>query len=1043
MVEVHEKDPEEQKPKRRKHWGRTTLKVFLWLGFVAFAGILFVGGALFGFVSSNVKDDPVRSRAMIEQKISTNNITAFAYFRDGTPIGQLRSEEDRRPVTYEEIPQLVIDAVISIEDNNFWHHSGVDVKGTLRAVKERLLRESSQTGGSTLTQQLARRVFLNLDRTDNRKVKEMLLALRLERFLDKKQILTAYLNKVPFGNGSNGYNVFGIQAASRGIFGIADLKKLNIAEAAYLAGLPQLPSSYSAFNGKGEFNKSNFNRAVKRQHLVLQRMLEENTITKSQYDEAMAFDIKKALAPHIEKAYATYPYLMLETERQGAQVLALLKDPSLDKSKIPSQTLEEARQQLMTGGYRIYTTIDKKVYSAMHKVSENSANFSPNSKTKGLEQVAGMMIDHRTGGILGMIEGRDFYTEQMNYATQMVRQPGSTMKPIAAYLPALEKGLVQPATIIDDSPVIFRDGQKGYHIPVNSSGGYKGLVTARTALNESRNIPALKLFNYTVGINDAWAFAKKLGITTIQKQDYQAQTGVLGGLKYGVTVEELTNAYGAIANQGVFNDAYMIEKITDSNGNVVYQHKAEPTQVFSKQTAYLMTDMLRTVISAAGSTGHSIARDFKKYGQIPVVGKTGTTQDYGDVWFMGYSPDVTLGVWVGYKEQKDTLVTKEAKSRAKSIWALVMNEVSDSKPDLFKTPKFTRPDGIVTRTVSGFSGLLPTALTQQAGKMVTDIFNVKYVPKKSDDVLVRAKYITYDGVNYIPHDETPSDMVQQKVVMRRDKPIKELIEDLQNAFSRMRGGHRDLSYYLPKDASEDAPTKLDPREDDGRAPAAPSNVRAIAGGSHNTITFNKNSEKDVVGYRLYRSLDGSAFRYSSAVLAGSDTSFTDGTSSGHNYSYYVTAVDVGGHESSPSAVATSEGAGTPLPKPGNTPPKPDPNSGADSGSETTDGTGTTDGNGTTDGTDPVTSAPTTPQRMHAKATSGGVQVSWSANPKAESVTGYNVYYADKENGVYSLVGTVQSNQYEYTASPINGYIRVTAINAAGESTPTSALHIEK
>ncbi|GIP20355.1 transglycosylase domain-containing protein [Paenibacillus sp. J22TS3] len=1027
MVEVHGKDPEEQTAAPARHWGKTTLKVFLWLFFVGFTGILFVGGAIFGFVSANVIDDPVRTRASIEQKISTNNITSFAYFRDGYPIGQLRSEEDRRPVTYEEIPQIVIDAVISVEDNNFWNHNGVDLKGTLRAVKERLLRESSQTGGSTLTQQLARRVFLSLDRTDNRKVKEMLLALRLERFLTKKEILTAYLNKVPFGNGSNGYNVFGIQAASRGIFGIADLKKLNIAQAAYLAGLPQLPSSYSAFNGKGEFNKSNFNRAIKRQHLVLQRMLEENKITKVQYDEALAFDIKKALVPKTQKAYATYPYLMLETERQGAQVLALLKNPKLDKNKIPSQVLEEARQQLMTGGYRIYTTIDKKVYTAMHKVAENSSNFSPYSKTKGLEQVAGIMIDHRTGGILGMIEGRDFYTEQMNYATQMVRQPGSTMKPIAAFLPALDKGLIQPASVIDDSPVIFKDGRKGYHIPVNSSGGYKGLVTARTALNESRNIPALKLFNNVVGINDAWAFVKRLGITTIQDQDYQAQTGVLGGLKYGVTVEQLANAYGAIADQGVYNESYMIEKITDSTGHVVYQHESKPQQVFSKQTAYLMTDMLRTVISQAGSTGHSITREFKKYGTIPVVGKTGTTQDYGDVWFMGYSPDVTLGVWVGYKEQKNTLVTKQAKARAKSIWALVMNEVTESKPELFKTAKFEKPDGIVTKTVSGYSGLLPTALTRQAGKMVTDIFNAKYVPTKSDNVLIRAKYITYNGVNYIPHDGTPDDMVQQKVVVRRDKPIKELIEDLQKAFSRMRGGHRSLDFYMPKDASEDAPYKLDPRVDDGKAPSAPSNVRSIAGAGHNTITFSLSGEKDVAGYRLYRSVDGSAFKYSSSVLTGSEASFSDGTSSGHNYAYYVTAVDVGGHESQPSAVATSEGGGKPLNVPGS----------EQSGSSTTqEGSGGTIKSG-------VTTTPSAPQRLHGESASNGVKITWAANPKAEGVTGYNVYYADKENGVYSLVGTVQSNAYEYTASPIDGYIRVTAVNKSGESTPTAAMHIQK
>lgn len=287
---------------------------------------------------------------------------------------------------------------------------------------------------------------------------------------------------------------------------------MNIAQSAYLAGLPQLPSSYSAYNGKGEFNPDAFDRAIKRQRLVLQRMLEENKITNEQYNEALAFDLQGSLAKTTKKAYETFPYLMLETERQAALVIVMLNNPEMTKEEAAKnpQLIEEARQQLLTGGYRVYTTIDKKVYTSMHTVSENEANFSPFSETKGLEQVAAMMINNKTSEILGMIEGRDFYTEQMNYATQMVRQPGSTMKPIAAYLPAMELGLIQPASIIDDSPIILRDYSKGYHIPVNSSGGYKGLVTARTALNESRNVPALKIFNQVLGIEKAWDFTKSL-----------------------------------------------------------------------------------------------------------------------------------------------------------------------------------------------------------------------------------------------------------------------------------------------------------------------------------------------------------------------------------------------------------------------------------------------------------------------------------------------------------------------------------------------------
>lgn len=531
MVEENKKKTAKQRPPRRSRLRRFG-SVVKWMFILGILGILFAGGAVAGYVTSIVKDDPVRTEELIQQEVSQNAITGFAYFSDGQPIGQLRTEEDRRLIEFNDIPQLVIDAVLAIEDNNFYNHKGVDFNGTLRAVKQRLLNESVQTGGSTLTQQLARRVFLNLDRTEDRKVKEILLSLRLERFLSKQEILTAYLNKVPFGNGSNGYNVFGIKAAAKGIFGLDDLEKLNVAQAAYLAGLPQLPSKYSAFNGVGEFNETAFGRAMDRQRLVLRRMLEENKITTSQYDEALLFDIKGSLAPHTKKAYATFPYLMLETERKAAEIMLTLNEDNTSAASDSAATttdntllLEEARQQLMTGGYRVYTTIDKKVYSAMHSISEDSDNFTKDSKARGKEQTAGIMINNKTGAILGMIEGRDFNIEQMNYATQMVRQPGSTMKPIAAYLPALDAGLIQPAGILDDAPIIMKDGGKGFHIPKNANNRYQGLVTARYALNKSLNLPALKLFNDKVGIENAWTFSKKLGITTIQDDDYNAQTG--------------------------------------------------------------------------------------------------------------------------------------------------------------------------------------------------------------------------------------------------------------------------------------------------------------------------------------------------------------------------------------------------------------------------------------------------------------------------------------------------------------------------------------
>ncbi|MHA0858199.1 transglycosylase domain-containing protein [Paenibacillus sp. CMAA1364] len=1040
MVDSKNKTSEETTPSK-KSVGRIIGTTFLWLVFFMFLGGLFVGGTAIGYVSSIVQDEPVRSRADIEKKMSQNSITGFAYFNDGTQIGQLRTDEDRRPVDFDKIPNIVKDAVIAIEDNDFNSHIGIDFSGTLRAVKQKVLNESVQTGGSTLTQQLARRVFLNLDKTNNRKIKEMLLSLRLERILTKDQIFSAYLNKVPFGNGSNGYNVYGIKAAAKGIFNITDLNHINVAQAAYLAGLPQLPSKYSAFNGKGEFNPDSFKRAMDRQKLVLRRMFEESKITNGEYNEALAFDIQSTLATQTEKAYSTYPYLMMETERKAAEILLTLDSSIIDATehteKDKSELMEEATLQLTTGGYRVYTTINKNIYDSMHKIAENKDNFNTDSKTKGMEQTAAMLIENNSGAILGMIEGRDFYKEQMNYATQMVRQPGSAMKPIAAYLPALDSGDIQPASIVDDAPIILKDYQKGFHIPKNSSRGYEGLVTARYALNMSKNTVALKLFNNVITIDKAWDFSKRLGITTIQKEDYGATTGVLGGLRYGVSVEELTNAYSTIANQGKFLDAYMIDKITDSNGNIVYKHTPEPDQVFSEQTAYLMTDMLRTVITEG--TGSTVKQKYKHWKEAPIVGKTGSTQNYADVWFMGYSPDVTLGVWVGYKEPINVLEGNQRKN-AQNIWTLIMNDLVTNNNELFVTPSFVRPTGITTKTVSAYSGKLPTSLTD---KYVTDLFNSKYVPSDSDDGVAKARYITYNNVNYIPQDSTPEDMVREKTVIKREYPIQDLVKDLLNAFKVMKK-HESLAYYLPKDARSDMPVDVDPRVDDGRAPTPPSGINLSMVSGTATISFSPSGSPDVVGYRLYRSIDsGDYIHQGHVVLSNESNVFTFKTSTNHHYSFYIKAVDVAGLESEPSR-STSNSGSTPddsIVDPGSDiQPDIQPDVEPDIDIEQPN----IEDIIIPPLEDLVLEIPSTPSKPTIKSFDNGLQISWSIHGM-DSVDKYNIYYSKEQNGGYTPIGSSTVSSFELPASEaLAGWYRITAVNKAGESIPsTSTLFVTK
>ncbi|BBH19614.1 hypothetical protein Back11_09590 [Paenibacillus baekrokdamisoli] len=1019
-----------------------TLVTIKWLFIFGLLIGLFAGGLAAGYIASFVKDEPVRARTDIEAKINENSITGFVYFNDNaTPVGQLRTEEDRRIIKRKDIPPQVVNAVLAIEDNNFEHHYGVDINGLGRAIKQKLLNEDTQTGGSTLTQQLARRVFLSLDKTDSRKAKEIFLSLRLERFLTKDEILTAYLNKVPFGTGSSGYNLYGIKAAAKGIFNVTDLNKLNIAQSAYLAGLPQRPSAYTAFNSKGKFNKAGFTLALVRQQTVLTRMLETGRITKAQYDEAKQFDIEKSLAKPSQKAYSTFPYLMLEAERQAAEILLMQRNPKLTiadvRKKENAPLIEEAREQLLRGGYHIFTTIDKQVYNSMHQIAADQTNFTPDSKEKGVEQIAAIMLNQKTGAIISMLEGRDFYTEQMNHATQMTRQPGSTMKPIAAYLPAIEKGLVQPGSIIDDAPMVFKDGQKGFHIPMNSNKKFYGLVTAREALNRSLNLPALKIFNQKVTIPEAWKFARKLGITTIKPEDDYAQTGVIGGLSVGVSVEELTNAYGSIANDGIFNDAYMISRITDANGEVIFKHENKPLRVFSEQTAFLMTDMLRTVISDSSGTAHSIASKFKNYGKIPVAGKTGSTQSYGDVWFMGFTPDITLGVWSGYEKQIHTL-TKDGRTRARSIWTKIMNTVTSERPELFPTKQFTMPSGIVKATVSSVSGKLPTDLTRQMGKLETDWFNKKFIPKERDDALVKMAFIAYNGVNYIPQSTTPSDMIREQIVVKREKPLDVLMQEIEAAQAKLpASSRRSMSQYLPADANLDAPSKVDPRVEDGRAPSSPANIRLEGLSGAFRVTFTASPEADVVGYRLYRSINDAAYiGIGSPVLAGEELKFVNYVSGSNTFSYYVTAVDVGGHESVPSLVVVSNGSSSSAKPPGSTG---STGSGGDKvipdpGKVTNPPTGGT--------TEAKLTPPSSPSNVKAQATNIGISLAWTDNAASEQVTEYKVYYSETGSGSFKKLGSTAVSEFNYVSALSTGFFRVTAVNEAGESVSSETVEVK-
>ncbi|HJV46746.1 MAG TPA: transglycosylase domain-containing protein [Bacillota bacterium] len=879
----------EDKPKTskgRKIW-RILSIVFQVTTLLLIMGAVFSGGVASGYVASLVKDDPLRSYNEISEKITSNYLTGFAYFNDKTLIGQLRTEEDRRLVKKEEVSPHLVNAIIATEDRHFYEHRGVDMGGILRATVQELTGSSVQTGGSTLTQQLIKQTLLSPKVTHERKAKEIFLALRVERMFSKDQILEAYMNEMYFGQSANGSNIYGVQAAARGIFGV-DAKDLSIPQAAYIAGMLQAPSRYIPFNKDGLIS------GKKRQEIVLARMKENGYITEQQYQDGMNYDIEAHLAQSKQAAYSKYPFLMMDIEDRAAKVLVeqdLEKEmktrDSVSKDEY-RQLLDKKRKEILRGGYHIYTTIDKKVYEMMTAIAEEPKNFAPNKSYKvklgtedkeiknALEEVGATLIDNKSGAILGFIGGRDFKISQVNH-TIRPRQPGSAMKPIAAYAPAFEKGILQPGSVIDDAPIGLDNGAGNpLFYPSNWNNKYQGLITAREALKMSYNIPAIKTY-LKVGIPEALSYVEKMGVTTIvtpkdnpRNNDFQAKTGVIGGLTQGLTVEEITNAYTTFPNQGSFLDAYMIDHIDNSHGENIYQHQVKPQSVFSEQTSYLTTDMMKTVVQE----GTAVALQKMIKGNHEIAGKTGTTNDDYDSWFVGYTPEATLGVWIGY--DIPYTITKAPVPHSLTVWGKIMNGLFDLYPQKYpNNTKFTEPAGIVEQEVCSVSGKLPTELCRQAGTVISEVFNQKYVPTETCDVHQTAKVIKYNGKLYLAKPETPSDMIEEKVAIKSSGQ-----SSIQDGSSK------------PLDSDSRLPDAVDPRTDDGKAPSKPHNVTLNDG----KITWSENSEADIVGYRIYRSALGGPFEKTGVTHQGNEPAFT---LPGHGL-YYVTAVDVSGKESAPA-----------------------------------------------------------------------------------------------------------------------------------------------
>lgn len=936
--------------------------VFLVIGVI---GVSFAGGAGAGYFAALVKEEPVRSYEDLRKNIYNYEESTEMYFANDVYLGKYRADLLREEVSLDNVSEHLINALISTEDEYFYEHEGVVPKAIVRAVVQEVTNSANQTGGSTLTQQLIKNQILTNDVSFDRKAKEILLALRLENYFSKEEILEAYLNVSPFGRDSNGRNIAGAQTAAEGIFGV-DISELSIPQAAFIAGLPQSPFAYTPFTRAAEVKTpEGLEPGLDRMRYVLHRMHAMGHIDDKQYEEALAYDITKDLAEPTSSAIEDYPYVAFEIEDRAQKIIAeqLALNDGYEKEELDSneelrkEYLQLADTTLRQKGYVIKTTIDKDIYSKMREITEEYPYFDKTVKysyeeeidpeTKELvkrnaEQVGALLMDNKTGAIISFVGGRDFKLKDLNFATNTWRHNGSTMKPLLGYAPAYEMGTLQPGSVLADTPLTVKiPGQRDY-VPMNWNNSFNGLQTVRESVALSHNLAAVRGYMEILP-QRPMEYLFKQNFKKLTQGDAENISAVLGSPAYGVSVQENTAGYVTFANGGNYVEPYLIESIKTKDGEVIYEHKVEPKEIYSPQTAYLMIDTMRDTFKRGTA---NVARDHLQFSS-DWAGKTGTTQDTEDVWMMGSNPNVTFGLWMGYDEryELEKIANRTPTQRSQILWAQLLNGAYDINPELIgPSGQFQMPGGIVRRSYCKLSGLLPSDLCQKAGLVGEDIFNAKYAPTKTDDSLTTGKYVRIGDVAYAPLSSTPSEFVKEGPMIKPDFLKKLQLDSLE-----------ELAKYMKDKSIFDGLTVLsnDPLPANGSAPKQVGGVNV----SGSTLTWASSSEKDVIGYYVYyKANSSSSARKIASVQAGDSTSTKISQKSGF---FYVTAVNASGKESSPSSSAKlgdpdKKEEPKPKPKPD---PKPPSNGGGNGNGGGNDGGGNDEGDGDDDGDDNSTDPP--------------------------------------------------------------------------------------
>ena len=617
-------------------------------------------------------------------------------------------------VEYDDIPKNLIHACIAIEDKRFEKHQGVDWVTTLRACFKMFLGKS-EAGGSTITQQLIKNLTGEKEVTVRRKLVEIYRALEFEKTHTKKDIMEWYLNIIPLGE-----NCKGVQSASRVYFG-KDVKDLSLAECASLIGITNNPSRYDPY-----ISEANTRENKERQEVILTQMLKQGYINQEQYDEAVAEELVFTNSSRDNSDTGDDYYSWFEDQ--------VIRDVVSDLCDKTGYEYDIVYKMVMTGGYQIYSTVNPEVQAAVDAVYEDLQSLPATASSQQLQSGI-VIVDNTTGDVVALAGGvgRKQGSLVWNCATQSLLSPGSIIKPVAVYAPAIELGLVTPATVMDDTPYSFTDSATW---PKNLDSTYRGLVSVEEAVAQSINTVPVKLVAQMTP-EYSYSFAKdKMGLSTLVSS-YQSNTGeelsdvnlwalALGSLTRGVTVRSMTAAYASFANEGVWREARTYTVVKDANGQIILDNTQDSHVAMKDMTAWYITDMLETTVQTGTGTAAQLEN-------MTVAGKTGTTSRDFDRWFAGYTPYYTSVVWCGYNDPEEIVLTDSETNPAIVMWKKVMEQVHQN----LKNKAFKQPANLVEVTVCRDSGLLPSdacALDPRGERTVRVTLSAHDVPTETCNV---------------------------------------------------------------------------------------------------------------------------------------------------------------------------------------------------------------------------------------------------------------------------------------------------------------------